>query len=137
MSPTQSVPQLFTNFLWDFESWLTLHQNPGQNTYPSSVGFMSNSIDSLELLMRAILSTKPWLRDPEVMPMPWREEVIEATLARATSTGASNESRPLKIGIYWTDGVVNPQPPIERGLRLLAATLKKAGHRLGSFAYYK
>jgi hypothetical protein len=47
-------------------------QNPGQNTYASSVSFLSNSIDALELVISSVLSTQPWLRDPEVVAIPWR-----------------------------------------------------------------
>jgi amidase len=103
--------------------------NPGQNTYASSVGFLSNSIDALQLVMKSVLSTQPWLRDPEVVPIPWRQTLVDSTLSRASADGSSNYT-PLKLGIYWTDGVVGPHPPINRGLRAVVDTLRKAGHKI-------
>ncbi|KFY92325.1 hypothetical protein V500_04203 [Pseudogymnoascus sp. VKM F-4518 (FW-2643)] len=104
--------------------------NPGQTTYASSIGFLSNSIDGLELVMSSVLSTQPWLRDPEVVTMPWRQDLVDSTLSRASPEGSSNGNSPLKLGIYWTDGVVGPQPPIIRGLHTVVDTLRKAGHKV-------
>jgi amidase len=106
------------------------YQNPGQNTYASSVGFLSSSIDSLELVMKSILSTQPWLRDPEVVTIPWRQSLVDSTLSRASPDGSSNKNIPLKLGIYWTNNAVGPQPPIDRGLHLVVETLRKAGHKV-------
>lgn len=39
-------------------------------------------------------------------------------------------ARPLKIGIFWNDGMVEPHPPVRRGLRLLDDAVKKAGHKV-------
>jgi len=106
--------------------------NPGQNTYPSSVGFLSTSIDALKLIMSSVLSTQPWLRDPEVVAIPWRQELADEVLQRAsTEDGRALENeRPLKLGIYWTDGVVQPQPPIRRGLQMVVDAVRKAGHKV-------
>ncbi|KAI9668914.1 MAG: hypothetical protein M1829_005226 [Trizodia sp. TS-e1964] len=104
--------------------------NPGQNTYPSSVGFLSNSVDALELVMASVLLTQPWLRDPEVVSIPWRIHMADAILDRAAPDGSSNHNTPLKLGIYWSDMVVEPHPPILRGLHTVANTLKNAGHKL-------
>lgn len=45
--------------------------------------------------------------------------------------GVSNENKPLKLGIYWTDNVVTPHPPISRGLKLVVDAVKNAGHEVG------
>jgi len=106
--------------------------NPGQNTYPSAVGFLSTSIDALKLIMSSILSTQPWLRDPEVPTIPWRQELVDEVFQRvSTEDGHVLENRlPLKLGIYWTNGVVEPQPPIRRGLQMVVDAVKKAGHKV-------
>ncbi|KAH0536017.1 hypothetical protein FGG08_007084 [Glutinoglossum americanum] len=104
--------------------------NPGQTTHPSSVGFMSTSIDALRLVMASVLSTQPWLRDPEVISIPWRQEIADSTLERASPDGAANDRLPLKLGIYWTDGVVGPHPPVLRGLHTVLNAVKKAGHKV-------
>ncbi|OAQ65418.1 general amidase [Pochonia chlamydosporia 170] len=103
--------------------------NPGQNTYRSTVGFLSTSLDGLDLIFRGILSTEPWLRDPAVVPMPFRQSVVEEYMSRVDQTVALKESkRPLKLGIFWTDGVVQPHPPITRGLKKVVTAVKQAGH---------
>lgn len=107
-----------------------LLQNPGQNTYPSTVGVLGTSLDALKLVITSILSTQPWLRDPWVINIPWRQDIVDSTLARASSDGSANRQVPLKLGVFWTDHVVGPQPPIFRGLRTVSKTLEKAGHKV-------
>lgn len=98
---------------------------------------MGTSLDALHLLMTAVLSQKPWLRDPNVVPIPWRQQITDATLQRAKPDGSASGSVPLKLGIFWTDGVVTPQPPISRGLRLIASAVKKAGHKASRLPTFK
>ncbi|KAJ6036184.1 general amidase [Penicillium herquei] len=97
---------------------------PGETTYPSSVGVMGTSIDALRLVLSSILSTEPWLRDPVVVPIPWRENIAEETLAR------SDGGTPLKLGIFWTDDWVTPHPPVQRALRQIVDAVKGAGHKV-------
>ncbi|MCJ1377476.1 hypothetical protein MMC17_000571 [Xylographa soralifera] len=78
----------------------------------------------------SVLSTQPWLRDPQVVCMPWRQNIIDSTLARASSNGTATGKLPLKLGIYWTDNVVGSQPPIVRGLRTVYEAVQKAGHKV-------
>ncbi|KAI0856473.1 amidase signature domain-containing protein [Xylaria cubensis] len=104
--------------------------NPGQNTYRSAVGIMGTSLDGLELMLRADLSTKPWLRDPEVVPIPFREEVLSEYASRANPDGTANDAGlPLKLGVLWTDGV-QPHPPITRGLHIVVNAMRSAGHKI-------
>jgi|SRR5580700_5432405 amidase len=91
---------------------------------------MGTSIGSLKLVASALLSTRPWLRDPNVVPMPWRLEIEQQTLARATSEGRSNGKAPLKLGILFNDGYVTPHPPIARGLQIVRDALAEAGHKV-------
>lgn len=91
---------------------------------------MGTSIASLKLVASALLSTKPWLRDPDVVPMPWRSELERQTLARATCEGKANSKAPLKLGLLFNDGFVTPHPPITRGLRMIREALVGAGHKV-------
>ncbi|SPQ25315.1 e2c75827-595e-449a-97b6-d64331a02715 [Thermothielavioides terrestris] len=92
--------------------------NPGQNTYRSTVGFLSTSLGGLVLALRSVLSTRPWERDPAVVPIPFRQTTFDEYRARAGSDGKAKPSeRPLKLGVFWTDRTVGPHPPILRGLR--------------------
>jgi amidase len=105
--------------------------NPGQDTYRSTVGFMSTSLDGLKLALESVLSTQPWLRDPAVVPIPFRQEVVDAYLSRAETDGTAKPSAtPLKLGVLWSDGVVAPQPPVLRGLRMVVDAVKKFGHKV-------
>jgi uncharacterized membrane protein YfbV (UPF0208 family) len=56
--------------------------------------------------------------------------MADSIFERASLDGSSNDKTPLKLGIYWTDEVVGPQPPILRGLRTVVNTLKNAGHKV-------
>lgn len=105
--------------------------NPGQNTYRSTIGFLSTSLGGLELILRSVLSTKPWLNDPAVVPMPFRQEIVDEYLSRAEPDGTAKPSGPpLKLGVLWTDSVVGPQPPIIRGLHMVADAMRRAGHKV-------
>ncbi|KAL2071771.1 hypothetical protein VTL71DRAFT_13006 [Oculimacula yallundae] len=86
--------------------------NPGQLNYPSAVGVMATSVDSLKLVTSALISTTPWTRDPDVVPIPWRIAVEEEMLCRATEDGKSNDNQPLKLGIMFSDGYMTPHPPV-------------------------
>ena len=91
---------------------------------------MGTTIDAVKLVMTSILLTEPWIRDPVVIRMPWDSEMEQSTLARAKLDGSANEKLPLKIGFFWTDGAVGPQPPIRRGLRIVYDVLKSIGHKV-------
>ncbi|EDN99928.1 hypothetical protein SS1G_02786 [Sclerotinia sclerotiorum 1980 UF-70] len=82
----------------------------------SSGGFLSRSLEGLELVMSSLLSTSPWLRDPAVVPIPWRKE--DRLKAR----------KRLKFGIFSWDGMIQPHPPVTRALEIVVNALKHAGH---------
>ncbi|KAI2475320.1 Amidase domain containing protein [Pyrenophora tritici-repentis] len=69
----------------------------------ASSGPLARSIRDMHLFMTSILSQKPYLQDPKVLPIPW--------------TGINTEiKRPLKIGIIENDGFIEPQPPVKRAI---------------------
>jgi Asp-tRNA(Asn)/Glu-tRNA(Gln) amidotransferase A subunit family amidase len=73
---------------------------------------MSTSVAGLELFMKTIIDSQPWLTEPALIPMPWREVKLPES---------------LKIGVLWHDDVVKPHPPVSRALRLVTGSLKDAG----------
>ena len=77
----------------------------GQNSVLSVVGPLSRSTASLKLLVRAILSQKPWLHDPLVHEIPWRSEQ-EQQMKDLIST--SQESSGLAFGVLKHDGFITP-----------------------------
>ncbi|KAI2465553.1 amidase [Annulohypoxylon bovei var. microspora] len=105
--------------------------NPGQTTYPMTIGFLSTSIDGLGLMLKSILSTQPWIRDPAVVPIPFRQDIVDEYLRKANTDGTAKQGHtPLKLGILWTDGVVQPHPPVTRSLHMVVDAVKKAGHKV-------
>ena len=90
---------------------------------------MSTSIGGLELVFRSSLATEPWLRDPAVVPIPFRQQVMDSYLSRAARDGTASD-KPLKLGILTTNRMVRPHPPISRGIRMVADAVQKAGHKV-------
>lgn len=84
----------------------------GADSVEAVLGPLSTSIKGLEIFMKAIIDTEPWLTEPALIPMPWRTYVVP-------------QDRPLRIGVLWHDGIVRPHPPITRALRLATDCLKK------------
>lgn len=106
--------------------------NPGQDTYRSTVGILGSSLSGIELGLRSVLSTEPWLRDPAVTPMPFREDILTHYLSRATANGQAVDEegrKPLKLGVLWTDGVVGLHPPVQRGMHMVVDALRASGHK--------
>lgn len=97
----------------------------GQNTVLSVVGPLATTAPSIRLLMQSILSQKPWLYDPLVIDMPWRE-YIEAEVNSLIKSSPSS----LTFGIFKNDGTVTPHPPVRRALQIVADALTKAGHKV-------
>lgn len=81
------------------------------------LGPLSTSLDGMNLFMRTLLNAKPWLREPSIIPFPWRER--EDWLDK-TPSGA----RKLKIGVLRDDGIVKPHPPVLRAIRELEDKLR-------------
>jgi amidase len=77
----------------------------------SSIGPLSTSLAGLSLFMRVVISAKPWLVEPALIPLPWNPRV----------TITSNTQ--LKIGIMAQDDVVLPHPPIARAISALSSKL--------------
>ena len=89
----------------------------GQNSVLSVVGPLATTAASLKLVFKSILSQSPWLYDPLVVELPWRE---------------SQEQIPAKltIGLMKTDGIITPQPPVARAVQIIADALAAAGHQI-------
>lgn len=90
-------------------------------------------VTALRTLVRAVLADEPWLRDPLVAEMPWREDVYEEATRRATA--GEKKQQQLVIGIAPTDGLVTPQPPVLRAVETVAKVLRDAGHVVIPFSH--
>lgn len=100
-------------------------------------GPLSTSLKGLELFMRVSLngngdgdgngndgvgagSGKPWLREPNLVAMPWRDPASYF----AADAREGGERRKLKVAVMWDDGVVKPHPPIAKALKDVVEKLK-------------
>lgn len=100
----------------------------GQDTVPFVVGPMATTPRSVGLLMRSLLGCGPWLYDPMVPEMPWRDDMYTQMLQRLHGAGQK-----LSFGILRSDGVVNPQPPVARALATVEAAIRRGGHDVVEF----
>ncbi|KAK6081202.1 amidase [Seiridium cupressi] len=92
----------------------------GQEAVRSCAGPLCRSPDDIRLFMSSLISQKPWLHDPQVVPLPWRAE---------------DEILPEKLcfGFGMGDGYVTPSPPLRRAMEITKAKLIAAGHEVIDF----
>ncbi|KAJ6015883.1 Amidase [Penicillium herquei] len=89
----------------------------GQEGIPSVFSPMARTLNDLTYFTRAMIGMQPWKYDHTVHPIVWRDELeVEA------------QSKPLRIGLMSSDGVIPPTPAIERALATTVAALTEAGH---------
>ncbi|KAG0651309.1 Acetamidase [Hyphodiscus hymeniophilus] len=98
----------------------------GQNSIQSVVGPLATSVGALRLVIKSVLSQQPWLHDPLVAEIPWRDEQEQAVL-NLVKTGGGGQ---LSFGILRSDGVVRPQPPVRRAVEIVVKTIEKLGHKV-------
>ncbi|KAI9727054.1 MAG: Acetamidase [Cirrosporium novae-zelandiae] len=97
----------------------------GQNTILSVVGPLATTARSLRLAVKSVLSQQPWLYDPLVNELPWRDE-----MEKQVDLMASKTTGQLSFGILRNDGVVTPHPPVQRAIEVVAKTIEKLGHKV-------
>ncbi|RSH94942.1 hypothetical protein EHS25_000026 [Saitozyma podzolica] len=88
---------------------------PGQEAVRSINGPMSTSLSAVELWAKAVVGSEPWTRDPNMLPIPWREVTLPEQLC---------------FGLLMDDGIVKPTPPVTRALLEVKAALEAAGHKV-------
>ncbi|KAL4875895.1 amidase [Aspergillus karnatakaensis] len=95
---------------------------PGQKTIPSVCGPMAPSVSSLKMLVKGLLTQEePWLHDPAVVEMPWREEL-------SILRNPTDNSGRLTFGVYSSDDAVAPLPPVKRAITEIVAHIESLGH---------
>ena len=100
----------------------------GQNSILSVLGPLATTARSVKLLTKSILSQSPWLHDPLVVELPWRDAPEQEILSLVSNPSSSTSK--LAIGILPNDGIVTPHPPIQRAIDLVSQTLHRAGHTI-------
>ncbi|KAK7897999.1 hypothetical protein LTR67_004631 [Exophiala xenobiotica] len=91
----------------------------GQNTIPSVCGPLATSLGALKLMFRSVLSQQPWLHDPAVVDLPWREELC---------TALPTDGSKLAFGLMPNDKLVNPQPAVRRAFETVKKLIIDMGH---------
>ncbi|KAF2655066.1 putative glutamyl-tRNA amidotransferase subunit A [Lophiostoma macrostomum CBS 122681] len=91
----------------------------GQEHIVPVVGPLSTSLAGIKLFMKTLIDAEPWIREPSLVPMPWKTDSQIPTLS-----GGSGGGKKLKIAVLYDDGVVRPHPPIIRALTSVAEKLK-------------
>lgn len=89
----------------------------GKEQVVATIGPLSTSLEGIKLFLKTVISAKPWLREPSLLPFEWREKQDWGL-----------KGRKLKVAVMWDDGVVRPQPPVTRALREVVEKLKEKGN---------
>ncbi|KAG2732642.1 hypothetical protein G9P44_005059 [Scheffersomyces stipitis] len=93
----------------------------GQESVPAVIGPFARTVEDIDLWMKSYVNEgKPWLVDPNSLPMPWRP--VEAPDAKS-----------LTIAVMYDDGNVRPSPAVTRGLNFTVEKLKAAGVNVVEF----
>ena len=95
----------------------------GQNSILSVVGPLSHSPASLRLVVKSLLNKQPWLHDPLVHEIPWRE-------SQEREVSALIKAKKLSFGIMKHDGTVTPHPPVQRAMGIVSKTIERLGHKM-------
>ncbi|WVQ75518.1 hypothetical protein IAR50_005143 [Cryptococcus sp. DSM 104548] len=98
----------------------------GQEAIPGAFGPMGRSARDMELFVQTVLQAEPWKTDPTQVGMPWLPGGFKWM----------GGERP-RVGVMWDDGVVVPQPPIQRALKTAVEKLKKAGFEVVDFEPFR
>lgn len=88
---------------------------PGQEAVQSVNGPLARTLDDIALEAKTVVDAEPWLHDPRMVPIPWREVRLPEK---------------LKIAVMWNDGIVTPTPPVSRALQATVEKLQTAGHEI-------
>ncbi|ELU38311.1 general amidase [Rhizoctonia solani AG-1 IA] len=95
----------------------------GQESVMSVLGPMSNSLSGLKIFSKAIIDSRPWLRDPLCIRKAWDQEAYE--LVEHGGPGAKK-----CFAMLYDDGLVKPHPPLFRAMEMMKNALLAAGHEV-------
>ncbi|THH27363.1 hypothetical protein EUX98_g6833 [Antrodiella citrinella] len=99
-----------------------LNSMEGQDSVPSVFGPICNSIAGVKIFMKAVIDSKPWLKDPLAVRKKWDAE--------AYGLEEHGHGEKLVFGIVWNNGQTVPHPPVIRALEMTKAALLAAGHQV-------
>lgn len=88
---------------------------PGLESVNSVNGPICSDIHTLEFYCKAVVDKEPWLYDPKITEIPWRQVSLPDKLCFA---------------ILEDDKWVRPTPPVLRGVQTVKEKLLEAGHEV-------
>ncbi|KAJ3510480.1 hypothetical protein NM208_g15524 [Fusarium decemcellulare] len=93
---------------------------PGQDGVPAVYSPMARTLNDLTYFTRSMIQMEPWTYDYSCHPLPWRSDIEQDF----------SEKKRLRVGVFRTDGVVDPSPACKRALEITEAALRSAGHEI-------
>lgn len=94
----------------------------GQDSIPSVLGPLSNSLAGIKVFVQSVISAKPWLKDPLAVRKKWDDEGYALV--------EHGGGKKLCFGLVWNNGETIPHPPIIRALEITKSALLAAGHNV-------
>ena len=88
----------------------------GRESILGVIGPLARAREDIDLFMKTVIDTQPWLQDPSLVPIPWRSITLSV--------------KDFTVAVMWDDGVVHPHPPIIRALQETVARLKQSAIRI-------
>ncbi|KAK7618263.1 amidase signature domain-containing protein [Phyllosticta citricarpa] len=89
----------------------------GEEQIVPTIGPISTSLEGVKVFTKALIDQKPWLKQPDLIPIGWRGDV---QWLKKNDKGAKK----LKVGVLSDDGVVRPHPPVLRAINEVVEKLK-------------
>ncbi|KAJ5861242.1 Amidase [Penicillium soppii] len=86
----------------------------GCETVLGTLGPISPTFGGIELFMKTVIESKPWVNDSMMLPIPWRDQ--EEHIHKG--------GKKLTVGVMWTDDVVTPAPAVTRALKEMVERLE-------------
>ncbi|KAJ5090880.1 hypothetical protein N7532_009564 [Penicillium argentinense] len=86
----------------------------GCETILGTLGPISPTLGGVEIFMKTVIESQPWLTDSMMLPIPWRDQ----------ETHIHRNDKTLTVGVMWTDDVVTPAPAVTRALTEVVERLK-------------
>ncbi|OBT97574.1 hypothetical protein VE01_04442 [Pseudogymnoascus verrucosus] len=81
----------------------------------ASAGPIAASLRDCELFLATVAGARSWERDPEVVYGGWEEQ------------GTAGQETKLLVGVLWSDGVIQPLPPVKKVLDETVQMLRSEG----------
>ncbi|KIJ54341.1 hypothetical protein M422DRAFT_25260 [Sphaerobolus stellatus SS14] len=97
-----------------------LGSHDGMDAIVGVLGPLARSARDLSLFCKVMLDAQPWLLEPPLLEIPWKEDI-------ANGSGLAPK---LSFAIVWDDGVVAPHPPVVQALVRAKDVLIAAGHEV-------